>query len=79
MLAVKIWKDGQKPPDPGNAVMVVEHDYQGFTPRYEVILTKDGTVHTGIVFKTIIEDAVEAAGEDAERPGIDTTVYLKPI
>ncbi|ACL61187.1 hypothetical protein [Methylobacterium nodulans] len=79
MLEVKIWKDGQQPSDPYNHVMVLEHDYQFSSPRYEVILTEGGTVHTGIAFKSIIEDAVEAAGEEAARHGIDTTVYVKPV
>jgi hypothetical protein len=79
MLEVKIWKDGQQPSDLRNNVMVLEHNYHFSTPRYEVILTTGGSVHTGIVFKSILEDAVEAAGEEAERHGIDATVYLKPI
>jgi len=79
MLDIKIWKRDQQPSDPDNNVVVVEHDCRLSEPRYEVILTKDGATRAGVAFRRIIEDAVETAGEEAEKNGLDATVYVKLV
>ncbi|ACL63227.1 hypothetical protein [Methylobacterium nodulans] len=76
MPGVTILRNGEKPTDPDNNVTVYEWHHSSRAPEFDVTVTKEGIVTTGVFVTGKVTEAIVWAGEEAVRHGFGSEIYI---